>query len=205
MADVPATAFGLGIAFGPGDSVFGTANGQPLVHVAFNPVAGTATLSRNYAATLVPTVVSIIGVQASSNLLAGVALETPDNVVLYDLADIDNPVLLDQRLIPPEQPNVNGTGSMDFGGNRLFVLDTNNGLRAYEIKRGGAAGPATLGAAQVVGGTFSFTLTGTPGREYGVQKSPDLRVWTEIGTYPSPATVSDATGAGAAFYRAVAK
>lgn len=141
---VAGSAFGLGLAFGAGNTVFGTANGQPVVHVAFNPDDGTATLVRTYGPDLVPGTVSFLGVHPSSNLLAGVALETPDNVRLYDLATPDAPVLLDQALITPEQPNANGTGAVDFGGDRVFVLDTNHGLRAFEIDRSGTVERPTL-------------------------------------------------------------
>lgn len=200
-----ASVFGLGIAFGPGNSVFGTANGQPLVHSSFNPASGTAELARAYTAAQVPQTVSIVAYQPTEKLLAGIALDTPDNVVLYDVADLDNPVLLDQQLIVPEQPNINGTGAADFGGNRLFVLNTNHGLRAYDIVRGGATGPATLSEARVASGRFTARLTGTQGRSYTLQRSADLRAWTDLGNYQAPAEVSDAAASGAAFYRAVAR
>jgi hypothetical protein len=175
VPDVASSAFGLGIAFGPGNTVFGTANGQPLVRVAFIPADGTAILERTYAAPEVPTALSVIGYQAASNRLAGVALENPDNVVLYQFNASQDPTLLDQRLILPKQPNANGTGAIDFGGTRVFVLDTNHGLRAFEMTQGtGDADPASLSQPRIVAGSFTFSLGGTSGRDYTVQKSLDL-------------------------------
>lgn len=205
VADVSASAFGLGIAFGPGNTVFGTANGQPLVHVAFDPANGTATLARTYDPTVIPNAVSFLGYHPSSNYLAGVALENPDNVLLYQVG-AENPTLLDQQLILPEQPNANGTGSVDFGGNRLFVLDTNHGLRAFELAAGSPpASPAQLSQPRIVDGAFIFSLGGTAGRDYVVQKSSDFSAWSEIGTFRPPATVTDPTSAGPTFYRAIAR
>jgi len=206
VADVSASAFGLGIAFGTGNTLFGTANGQPLVRVAFNPTDGSATLERSYTATEIPNAISFIGYHAASNRLAGVAFENPDNVRLYDLGGSGDPVLLDQQLILPKQPNANGTGSIDFGGNRIFVLDTNHGLRAFEMVLGTVPTvPAQLSQPRIVPGSFTFSLGGTTGGAYTVQKSPDLKTWTDLGNFRAPANVTDPTGPVASFYRAIAR
>ncbi|MBL9126698.1 MAG: hypothetical protein JNL97_03580, partial [Verrucomicrobiales bacterium] len=188
---------------GPGNSVYGTASGQPLVRATFDSSAGTAALADVYPASLVPNAASFLGVRTAGSLLAAVALENPDNVLLYDIADPAAPVLLDQQLILPEQLNVNGTGSVDFGGDSLFVLDTNHGLRAYRIVRNGTAAPAVLGKPALVGTTLSFSIVGTEGRAYRVQRSVDLRQWSDVGTYTAPATVSVPTTGTAAVFRAV--
>lgn len=204
--DLNSTAFGLGIAFGPGNTVFGTANGQPLVHVGFNPADGSAAVLHRYEAAQVPLAASFLGFDAAGNLLASVAMENPDNVLLYDLAEASSPALLDQRLIVPKQSNANGTGALDFGGNRLFVLDTNHGLRAFTVQPGGSpAVPGTLAEPAIAGGNFRFALGGSAGRDYLVQKTSDFRSWTEVGSFKAPATVSDPVGAGPTFYRAVAR
>jgi hypothetical protein len=200
---VPSSVFGLGIAFGPGNSVFGTANAQPLVHVAFDPTTGSATLATQYTSEQIPTPVSFIGSQISSNRLAGVALETPGNVLLYDISDPTQPVALDQQLILPQQPNLNGTGAIAFGGNRLFVLNTNHGLRAYTIGASSPSVPATLGEPSLSAGSFQFQLTGATGTPYTVQKSPDLTTWSDLGEFTAPATVTDPVGDAPAYYRAL--
>lgn len=205
VTDAAGPAFGLGIAFGTGNTVLGTANGQPLVRVTFNPDTGTAALERTYAPTEIPVAVSFIASLPSSNWVAGVALENPDNIQLFDLSG-ESPTLADQQLILPEQPNANGTGAADFGGNRLFVLNTNHGLRAYDITAGSPpAEPARLVQPRVVSGAFTFDLTGTAGRDYTVQKSADLQGWSDVGTFQPPATVSDPAAPGPVFYRAVVR
>jgi hypothetical protein len=192
VADAPASGFGLGIAFGPGNTVFGTANGQPLVHAAFNPADGSAVLARAYSAEQIPTAVSFFGFRTEGNLLAAVALESPDNVRLYDLADLDAPGALDQQLILPEQPNVNGTGAVDFGGDRVFVLDTNHGLRAYE-KSSATAAPKVSIAADT--GGVRVTFEGTLQTATTVDGP-----WSDVGGATSPYS---APAAGLSrFYRA---
>ncbi|MGE3309517.1 MAG: immunoglobulin domain-containing protein [Limisphaerales bacterium] len=206
VPDAPSTAFGLGIAFGSGNRVFGTANGQPVIQASFNPADGTATLDRTYAAPEIPTAVSFIAYHSSSNWLAGVALENPDNVLLHQFNPTGDPVLVDQRLILPKVPNANGTGSLDFGGNRLFVLDTNHGLRAFDISQDTTpAEPARLSQPRIAAGVLTFSLEGSSGRDYLVQKSTDLRGWTDFGTFRAPATVTDSTGPAPGFFRAIAK
>jgi hypothetical protein len=67
-----------------------------------------------------------------------VASGLPDNVRLYDISNLTNgPVLADQEL--NLTANVNGfnnglgVGSSAFGGNYLFTLDAQNGLRGFLI------------------------------------------------------------------------
>lgn len=209
VPDAPNAAFGLGITFGADNTVWGTAAGQPLHHVSFDPLAGTATLVKSYPAAQVPTALAFIGVDRTSSLLAGVALETPDNVQLFDLADLENPVLVDQELILIDRPNVNGTGSVDFGGDKLFVLDSNNGLRAYAVDPDavGEADPAVLSAVVLADGNVTFTLTGTPGATYEVLRATALTGgFVSAGTFQIPAggsvTVNLPAGETTSFFRA---
>ncbi len=194
-------AFGLGITFGPGNTVFGTASGSPIVHVAFDPANGSATLARTYGAGLIPTSVAHLAFDATRNLLVGTALETPDNVLLYSLADIETPVLLDQELFPVDNPNVNGTGSLAFAGNRVFALDSNQGLFAY-----------TLDLSTKVRTTVTATLNGAnivitvadPG-SYDIESGSTLGTWTKVGTATTSQPFTAPASSAAAFYRAVAR
>ena len=198
---VSAGGFGLGVAFGPGNSVFGTASGSPIVHVAFDPATGSATLARTYAATQIPNAVAHLAIDTTRSLLAGTALETPDNLLLYSIADLDNPVLLDQELFPIDNPNVNGTGAIAFGGNRVFALDSNHGLFAYTIDL--TPRVRTTVAARIEGANVVVTVA-DPGT-YDIESGNVLGTWQKVGTatttQPFTAPASDA----AAFYRAVAR
>ncbi len=168
--------FGLGVAFGAGDTFWGTAGARPVLHVAFNTTLGTAEVFKSYGAAQIPTAIATVGVDPARNLVAGLALETPDNIQLYNLTDPDAPQLLDQELLPVDNANVNGTGAVAFGGNRLFVLDSNNGIHAYVVDLDATqpAGPAELGAPAIADGNLTLTLTGTAGATYEVQTATAL-------------------------------
>lgn len=199
---VPNSAFGLGIAFGPGNSVFGTTSGQPIVHVAYDPATGTATLARTYPAAQIPTAVAHLGFDPAKGLLAGTALETPDNLLLYSLADIDNPALLDQELFPVDNANVNGTGSIAFGGNRVFVLDSNNGLHAYSINLNPAV--RTTASASVSGANIVIRVA-DPGT-YDIESATNpAGPWTRVGSATTAQPFSTPATANAALFRAVAR
>lgn len=204
---VASGAFGLGLVFGPGNTVFGTAAGAPIVHVAFDPTGGTASLARSYAAAQIPTSVAHLGFDATLGLLAGTALETPDNLVLYSLADLDSPVLLDQELFPVDNANVNGTGAIAFGGSRLFALDSNNGLYAYTIDL--APRVKTTVTATLVGDNVVIGVS-DPGT-YHIEAGTVLGTWQTVGSAVGagpgvPAQMFTApASAPATFYRAVAR
>jgi len=200
---------GLGVAFGAGDTLWGKVGGQQLIHASFDLGTLTATLLQSYDA--VPLGSGPIAVSASSNLLAVVTFENPDQVRLYDISDlVAGPVLVDQDFFATDNANVNGTGNAVFGGDRLYALNTNNGLLA--LKLGAPSTPpsaATLSASRIDGGSFKATLTGTPNASYSLEKSPDLAGWTAVGSVTVPAggslEVSDAVSGAATFYRAVAR
>ncbi|MCL4177495.1 MAG: immunoglobulin domain-containing protein, partial [Verrucomicrobia bacterium] len=203
--------FGLGVAFGGDDTFWGNATGtnNPLTQVAFNLSAGTGNVRQRYAEDLFPSYISAIGVLPGKSLLAGLALDTPDNVHLYDLSDPDVPVLVHQELLPSDNPNPNGTGAIDFGDNRLYVLDSNNGIVAFELREGApVADPAVLGLPAVADGALTFSLSGTVGAVYTLRRSADLADWTDVGSYPIPAggttNVVELLTGQAGFYRAVA-
>lgn len=198
---VSAGGFGLGVAFGPGNSVFGTASGSPIVHVAYDPATGSVTLARSYAAAQIPTAVAHLAIDTARSLLAGTALETPDNLLLYSIADLDNPVLLDQELFPIDNPNVNGTGAIAFGSNRVFALDSNHGLFAYTIDL--TPRVRTTVAARIEGANVVVTVA-DPGT-YDIESGNVLGTWLKVGTATTAQPFTAPASAAAAFYRAVAR
>jgi hypothetical protein len=201
--------FGLSVAFGAGNTFFGKANGQSLRHVGFDLGAGTGTTLHNYA-TDFPTAVATIAWDGENQFLAGVAIENPDNVRLYDVADTGNPVLIDQEFLAADNANINGTGQAAFGGGRLFVLSSNNGIVAFDVKRPTPSTPPTLAEVKVVANSLEFAINGQAGASYGVQSTPDFKAWDNVPgvTVNGPsgkATIPLAGGANAVFYRAVVK
>ena len=127
--------FGLGLAFGTGDSFWGkSSGGTPLREIAFDLVSSSGVTLRAIGAPTVSDNLRNLAYDAVN--LPGGLLAAIDNVnhtvSLFDVSGT-TPVLLDVELFPGSNANVNGTGAADFGGGKLFALDTNNGLVAYDI------------------------------------------------------------------------
>jgi hypothetical protein len=213
--DVGAGAIGLGVAFGAGNSFWGTAFGSTLRLIDFDVAAGTGTTRHNFGASDIPIAVSALAVDPAHNLLVGVALETPDNLRLYDTTDLTAaPVLVDQALFPTDNANVNGTGSADFGarGERLYAIDSNNGIVAYQVRTIVVEPPiqAILSApSRLATGAFEFSLRGTVGASYVIQATADFTTWNALSTNlisaPGTIRITDAAAATESkrFYRAM--
>lgn len=127
---------GLGVDFGSGNTLWGTALGRSLRQVDLNvgtsPFSGT-TIGNFGADQGVPTSVTLVGVDPSTGLLAGVDIVTgPDKVALYDIST-GTPILLDTETLTTDTANANGVGAVAFGDGKLFVLDANNGIHAYSV------------------------------------------------------------------------
>jgi hypothetical protein len=123
-------AFGLGLAFGSGDTFWGKSLGvaNDLRHMALDLNNFTATTLR--VVTGYPNMTAI-GVNAANNLLAGVSVETPDNLRLFEIGD--TLVHVDTEFFPTDNPNVNATGAVSFGPGRVYALDSNNGIIALAL------------------------------------------------------------------------
>ncbi|MCB1125769.1 MAG: hypothetical protein KDM81_04690, partial [Verrucomicrobiae bacterium] len=208
VADAAEGDFGLGIAFGQGDTVWATATGRDLKRVSFDLGAGTGTVLDDFAPELIPTTLSSLAYDAPNDFLAGIALETPDNVRLHDVSDPANPVLIDQEFCAADNANVNGTGAADFGADLLAVLDTNNGLVVFDVKKPSAAAP-TLSDATLSDGNLTLTISGTAGMAYGLEGSADFSAWEPVdgadGTGPSYTASITLGDTPYRFFRAVQK
>ncbi|HMJ91945.1 MAG TPA: DUF4623 domain-containing protein, partial [Candidatus Acidoferrum sp.] len=127
--DAETANFGLGITFGRGNTFWGKATGTGLRQVSFDPETG--------AGTVITTITNYnnmapIDFYPTRNLLAGISIETPDNVRLLDVTG-GSVLELDTKFFS-DFPNSNGAGQARFGNERLFVLDANNGIVAYALR-----------------------------------------------------------------------
>jgi hypothetical protein len=151
-----ANAFGLGLAFGAGNTVWAKGDGTtPLRLVQFDIAAGTGSVLRSYSSAQYVSTAVPLAVNPNLNLLASISIENPDNLRLYTTFNLANPpVLIDQELFPSDNDNVNVTGALDFGNiggtDYLFAIDSNNGILAM-----------TLGTIAQPPGAITITRTGT--------------------------------------------
>ncbi len=189
VTDAPAGSLGLGVAFGAGDTFWGKSINNHLRLVEYNvDMASGRTV---YACTNYPNL-GPIAVDLEHNLLAGVSRETPDNVRLFDIANLAAGVLnVDTEFFPTDNANDNGTGALAFGPNRLYALDSNNGLIAMTLEPVCVPSPLTIARSgnQVVlsWGRADFHLQGT------IALAGRATVWTDL-YGPSPITVDAGTG-----------
>ena len=159
--------FGLGVTFGNGNSFWGKATGRALSLSSYDLSTGTGTVLRTHslAGNIGP-----IGVSSNSACLAGVSIETPDNLQLYDV-DASTVSLVATNPFATDNDNPHGTGAVDFSPGRVFALSTANGLLAmrYSPKPERpviTADPADLTVGQSQNAQFSVTAVGTPPLSY---------------------------------------
>jgi len=209
--DAANEAFALGIAFGQGNIVWGKDNGGNLTAASYEVDAatglptGAGALIAAYPGSNVPAGGGAIAVDNTNGCLAHIHVGDSDNVRLYRLP---NPApaaleLLDQEFFDTDNTNANGTGSLVFGGDKLFALDTNNGLVCYTVvKPAPTAAPPIITEVTRTGSDVVFKLKGTMGKTYLIERSPELTPlasWTSTGTVTQTAvevTVTRAIEAG---------
>jgi hypothetical protein len=141
--DASANAIGGALSFGAGNSFWGATNGLPPTRLIYNPISLVATTAVTFASTQFPPGGGPFAVDAANSLLAVInMLDGGDQLNLYDLFGGTNPPpLLASWPIPGVNDNNFGLGAVCFGGNRLYALDSNNGLMAFKIIFPGAAVP----------------------------------------------------------------
>lgn len=185
---VPNAFAQLGVAFGPGTNTFWAKNVNGLLYlVHFDLDASTGTVIGAYSNS-VPLNLRGISVDKSQKFLAGLATDTSVNVRLFNISDLAaGPILRDQEVFATAHPNVTvgGTGVTAFGGNYLFALDSNNGLKAFLIDTNFVTSPASFSITSVtlLNGSVVLTWPTTTGNLYQVQFKDELPggQWTDIG------------------------
>ncbi|HOY58174.1 MAG TPA: PEP-CTERM sorting domain-containing protein [Verrucomicrobiota bacterium] len=127
--------FGLGIAFGEGNTFWGkSSGGSPLRELSFDLATSSAVTIKSAGEPDVSNFIFNIGYDPATGLLAGIANDgtTSQEFSLFDVSG-PTPIPLDTEAFPTANVNGNGTGAIDFGGGKVFALDSNNGIVAYEI------------------------------------------------------------------------
>jgi hypothetical protein len=132
--DVLPGQMGIGIAFGTNNTFWAKSVDGPLLHLSFDPIAGTATTLQSFSVTNFPGSVAPFAVDVTNNLLVGINITTPDTANLYTITNLAAaPVLLSSTNLPSDYANTLFMGAVDFGGGMVFTLDSNNGLQAYSL------------------------------------------------------------------------
>ncbi|MBI2946816.1 MAG: immunoglobulin domain-containing protein [Verrucomicrobia bacterium] len=212
----PANAFGASIGrtleFGAGNTFWqkrkSPAGGLLNSSFALNsPPESGSTVVATYAA--FPDGIGPVAVDATRKLLAGIdftnVTTTPDTLDLYDISDLNNPLLLAQYKFPINHvANNNFIGRVLFAGDKLFALNGNNGFLAFRISSGPPKPPSILGQPQdprtVKGGSFTLSVVTADLATYQWQKNQSNIAGATNASY----TVANAQASDAGTYRVMA-
>jgi hypothetical protein len=217
VPDAPPGFSRLGLCFGPGNTFWAKAWRDEAVAlgklylVQYDLAAGTGTILKTYLTTQVSSTVTTLAYNDNLKLLAGIATDNQDNVMIYNVADLTaGPQLRDQELFPTDNPSIEANGDLDFGGNTyLFALSENNGIMAFRIN-------ANYGGFKILrvtpaAGSMTLSWEAVSSGNYQVQRAATVNGgWADLGS------VITATGDTASytdtnpdpnlrFYRVVAK
>jgi hypothetical protein len=209
ITNAPSGFATVGLAWGPGtNTLFAKSSGVPLYWVQFDAASGLGFVKAAYSTNSVPLSVTAIAADTSRNLLGTLQVQTPDNVQLFSMANLaQTPLLLDSEAFTVANPNTyyGGVGSAAFGQNCLFVLDANNGIKAFKVTY---AAPLVI-ASRVQGAAFVLSWPTAAGGVYQLQAKNSLTDlnWSSVGTpivaggAPLSVTNGFAPGAARQFYR----
>jgi uncharacterized lipoprotein YddW (UPF0748 family) len=166
-----ADSIGLGVAFGTGNTFWGKANGTQLRLISFNTASGNAQVLQTYSLASVSGTIGALGANPTLGYLAGVAIETPDNLKIYDVLTNNAVSLVATNPFPADNPNSNNTGAVDFGDDRLFALATGNGLLSLRVLPRPVApsilvGPTNLAVIEGEEARFTVTAAGSAPLNY---------------------------------------
>jgi hypothetical protein len=148
-----------------------------------------------------------VALDFSRNLLAGIdfagSTTVPDTVALYDISDLNDPLLIARNNFPTnQQPNANFIGQVLFAGNRVWAVDGNNGVMAFTIVPPSGPPLSIIRSDSNVVISWDASATG-----FILQKSATLEPgsWLNVPTVPDVQNgrniVTESTSAGTQFYR----
>lgn len=196
-------SIGRSVQFATNNTVFEKRKGAPLVMSSYDTNTQTTTglLSVDSSSSL-----GGVAVDLAHNLAIGVdfvgsttAPLKPDAVALYDITDPTTPMLINRYNYPSNQvANANVICQTIISGTKVFALDANNGLMAFNITPPANSTPMVLGIAPGPGNITLYWSNSTA----ILQSTPSLSApaWTDLTTVGQTNLVQPTTGP-AQFYR----
>jgi hypothetical protein len=212
------TAIGKSLEFdGANNAIWQKVKAGALVRTTFDPstiiTPGTSPQIDQATAAVYPNFngsVYGVGLDLSRNLAAGVftngAATAADQLNLYDISDGNSPLLLAQYSFPkvPRNQNGNFISQTFFSGNKLFSLDSQNGIMVFTVASGPLAPPTFVNQPQdlrlILGGTGTMNVATLETATFQWQKNGTNIPNATNAIY----TISNAQLTDAAGYRVVA-
>jgi hypothetical protein len=127
-----------------------------------------------------------VGIDFSRNLLAAINYcgntNGPDTLDLYDISNINSPVLLARGNFPVNQkPNANFVGQVVFGGGKVFAMNGNNGIIAFSIIDALPPAPIRFTHSSLNGSrALQLKAVGDPAPRYDLEFSSNLVTWCPL-------------------------
>jgi hypothetical protein len=197
------------LQFGPTNTIWQKRSSLALRFFSYDLAGQSSTLLTTYDG--FPSALGPVAMDFSRNLLvginiAGAAKTYPDTLALYEISDLDAPMLIAAYDFPANaMPNPNLIGQAIFAGNRVYAVDGNNGIVAFEIVPPLPPSPqlniAASGAAVLI--TWPASATGATLQASPVVSPP---VWTNVGAgtvVGAEFQVIEPASAASMFYRLV--
>ena len=180
-------SFGRSLQFGPTNTFWQKRKADRLEQSSFT-ITSSLNTSNLAAYTFLPASVGPMGIDFTHNLLGAInysgSTNGPDTLDLYDISNINSPVLLARGDFPVNQkPNGNYIGQVVFGDGKVFAIDGNNGIVAFSIIE--ALPPAAIrfmSCSLGGNGVLQMSATGEPGPNYDIETSSNFVNWIPFGT-----------------------
>ena len=179
-----------GLAFGPGTNTFWAKNySNSLYLIQFDINAATGAVLYAYSSAQVAGTLVGISTDPNQEYLAGVSADSVgENVQLYDISNLAaGPSQLGQWFYATQNDNLSSGpwASTAFGGNYLFALNANNGIKAFVINTNWTPiSPFSISNIAQNGGNAVVTWPTSVGHNYQVQSSGKLSPtgWSNLGS-----------------------
>ena len=207
----------FGLAFGPGTNTFWAKTlNQQLYLVQFDLSTDMGTAIFTASTNDVASQFRFISMDTNQHWMAGVFTANStlaDSVRLYDISNYTNQIVqADQELYSTANHSSFligvGTGSTAFGGNMLFALDSNNGIKAFQISTNTVLGSFSITSANAQPGSMIvLAWESVSGHSYQLQGRPGLTsgTWTNIGgnvtATGTSTSITNTVSAAPQFYR----
>ena len=203
----PNSPIGRTLQFGPANTMWQKRSGLPLRLSSYDLASQSSTLLTTYAN--FPTSLGPVALDSARNLLAGVNIQgnpitviAPDTVALYEMSDLNAPMLIAKYNFPTNANlNDNKIAQVIFAGNRVYAVDSNNGIAAFDL-----VPPVTPQLAIVPSGGNVIISWPTSASGGTLKATPTLTspTWTNVGTGTIVGTnyfVTNSAAASHLFYR----
>ncbi|EEF57793.1 glycoside hydrolase family 71/99-like protein [Pedosphaera parvula] len=180
-------SIGRSLQFGPTNTFWQKRKADRLEKSGFS-ITGSLGTSNLVAYTFLPGSTGPVGIDFTRNLLGAINYcgntNGPDTLDLYDISNINSPVLLARVNFPVNQkPNANFVGQIVFGGGKVFAIDGNNGIVAFSIVDALPPTAIRFTFCSLNGsGALQLSATGDPAPGYDLEISSNCVNWIPFAT-----------------------